>query len=252
MLDVLFGRFRAHPSSDDLSAHADGRLTGAALSRLGAHLETCTACAGDLKSLTATKGYLQALTQVATPRSFYLLALAAEEALPFWLSWLPTLRIATAAAAVVLVLAVGLEGGPGRAGVTTFDRREAVPAAVPAQESAGAGDQSALKASDAAQPPPTDQPRTPSSFSARSGGAAAPAAPSPPQPQADAGSSTNQAPAGSGSAGAASSGPTAAGPAAAPSTASPLGPVATGAGALLVFLAAATLAATIAGRRRLL
>lgn len=91
---------RGHLTTDELSACLDGRGSDRG------HLAGCETCRADLASLEATRAYLRSMREVPAPHSF--MPLAQEPARPRW-SWFPAMRMATAGAAVLLLLSVGLE-----------------------------------------------------------------------------------------------------------------------------------------------
>lgn len=75
------------------------------LSEVESHLAACPDCQKELESLQATAAMLGQLPQVSPPRSF---RIAQEEPSGRWAA-LPVLRLATAAAAVLLIMAFSLD-----------------------------------------------------------------------------------------------------------------------------------------------
>lgn len=57
----------AHPDVDELSAYADGSLDAAAAGVVGAHVESCAECAGDLRALAFVAGELATLPAPTMP-----------------------------------------------------------------------------------------------------------------------------------------------------------------------------------------
>ncbi len=104
---------RGHPSLERLSEYVDGR----GREEMEGHLASCAVCQEEIASLTATREYLSGLREVAVPRSFYpMVGVAGRQSAALrdgagwpWFGLLPGLRMATAAVATMLVLAVGLE-----------------------------------------------------------------------------------------------------------------------------------------------
>lgn len=100
----LFGRFKrtkCDKTEEMLSAYMDGRLDIQERIRLEQHLQTCQHCQNELDSFRATVDLLHQVPQVSPSRSF---RVAQAEPAPRWTA-LPVLRLATAAAVVLLVLA---------------------------------------------------------------------------------------------------------------------------------------------------
>jgi len=97
---------------DVLNAFLDGRLDPTERAAAADHLAGCAACRGELAELRATVALLRGLPQYAPRRSFRLgaehagAAARAEGRLARWLPALPALRAATAAVAVLLLVAV--------------------------------------------------------------------------------------------------------------------------------------------------
>jgi hypothetical protein len=101
---TVFRRFRSDKCSrtkQRLSAYIDLCLSPQELSEVESHLAACRACQKELESLQATAAMLGQLPQVSPPRSF---RIAQKEPSGRWAA-LPVLRLATAAAAVLLVMA---------------------------------------------------------------------------------------------------------------------------------------------------
>ena len=84
-----------------LSSYVDGRLNPDEEARMEEHLSTCRGCREDLESLRATVALLRNLPEVTPSRSF---AVAPVKPLPGRRA-LPALRLATAGAVVLLVVA---------------------------------------------------------------------------------------------------------------------------------------------------
>lgn len=100
----LFGRFKRtnfDKTAEMLSAYIDRRLDTQERIRLEQHLQTCQHCQNELDSFRATVGLLHQVPQASPSHSF---RVAQAEPVPRWTA-LPVLRLATAAAAVLLVLA---------------------------------------------------------------------------------------------------------------------------------------------------
>jgi len=112
----VFGRFRkinfgetnkmrraceTNKTNERLSAYIDGRLNTQEQIRLEQHLQTCQRCQNELDSFRATVGLLHQVPQASPSRSFRVAQVAPA---PRWRA-LPVLRLATGAAAVLLVLA---------------------------------------------------------------------------------------------------------------------------------------------------
>lgn len=95
----------------ELSAYLDGRLEAAAARRMEAHLVGCARCREELESLRDTVAALAALPQTPAPRSFRLTPKDVErsKATPVWVGWLPALRLASAAATVLLLMVLGAD-----------------------------------------------------------------------------------------------------------------------------------------------
>jgi hypothetical protein len=101
---TVFRRFRSDKCSrtkQRLSAYIDLCLSPQELNEVESHLAACPDCQKELESLQATAAVLRQLPQVSPPRSF---RIAQEERSGRWTA-LPVLRLATAAAAVLLVMA---------------------------------------------------------------------------------------------------------------------------------------------------
>lgn len=101
---TVFRRFRKDNCSrirQRLSAYIDVYLSPQELNEVESHLAACPDCQKELESLQATAAMLRQLPQVSPPRSF---RIAQEEPSRRWAA-LPVLRLATAAAAVLLVMA---------------------------------------------------------------------------------------------------------------------------------------------------
>jgi hypothetical protein len=101
---TVFRRFRRDKCSKTkqrLSAYVDGYLSPQELNEVESHLAACPDCEKELESLQATAAILRQLPQVSPPRSF---RIAQEEPSVRWTA-LPVLRLATAALAVLLIMA---------------------------------------------------------------------------------------------------------------------------------------------------
>jgi predicted anti-sigma-YlaC factor YlaD len=92
----------------DLLDYSEGRLNGAELTRVEAHLKECPTCAGDAHALSDIAGMLGQLPVKTAPRSFVIDDITARRLKKtqgyYRLGWL-----ATAAAALVLMAVVGLD-----------------------------------------------------------------------------------------------------------------------------------------------
>jgi anti-sigma factor RsiW len=92
----------------DLLDYSEGRLQGADLARVEAHLKECPTCAGDAQALGEIAGMLRQLPAKTAPRSFVIDEVTARRLKKtqkqYRLGW-----IATAAAAFVLMALVGLD-----------------------------------------------------------------------------------------------------------------------------------------------
>ena len=100
----LFGRFKrskCDKTEELLSAYIDGCLDTQERIRLEQHVQTCQHCQKELDSFRATVDLLHHMPQVSPSRN---LRVAQVEPAPRWAA-LPVLRLATGAAAVLLVLA---------------------------------------------------------------------------------------------------------------------------------------------------
>ena len=113
-VNKLLRFFSGHePDVNVLSAHLDGQLNPAAAAQLDAHLTSCVACRAAMDGLRATRDALRSIPDIETPRSFRLRA-ADVERRPSTAEWQasPMLRWApavSAVAAVVLVVALGVD-----------------------------------------------------------------------------------------------------------------------------------------------
>ena len=92
---------KTNKTNERLSAYIDGRLNTQERIRLEQHLQTCQRCQDELDSFRATVDLLHQVPQASPSRSF---RVAQAEPAPRWAA-LPVLRLATGAAAVLLVLA---------------------------------------------------------------------------------------------------------------------------------------------------
>jgi hypothetical protein len=95
-----------------LSEYIDGRLAPSEALRLEEHLRACPECAAEEQSLRQTVAWLQELPVVEAPRSFAIPTyIGAPLAVPWWRRWpsFQGLRVATAACATMLVLALALQ-----------------------------------------------------------------------------------------------------------------------------------------------
>ena len=63
-----------HATSEQLSAHVDGRVEADDARRIADHLPKCERCSGELAELGAMRGLLRGMPAVAPPRSFVLSA----------------------------------------------------------------------------------------------------------------------------------------------------------------------------------
>ncbi len=111
---------RIHLDEDMLSAyleHSPDGLDSAGRARADAHLATCAGCREELRELAAMRALLRALPQAELRRSFILtpeLAAAAGGPRHGWQAprWLWPTRWATAVAAVIFALTIGLGTRP--------------------------------------------------------------------------------------------------------------------------------------------
>lgn len=117
-VNKLLRFFSGHePDVNALSARLDGQLNAVATARLDAHVQSCEACRVTTDGLRATRDALRSMPDVEAPRSFRLRA-ADVERRPATAPWQasPMLRWApavSAVAAVVLVVALGVDLRPG-------------------------------------------------------------------------------------------------------------------------------------------
>jgi len=104
-----------------LSPYLDGRTSTAERALVERHIESCSDCARNLATLSATVMAVREMPRVRTPRSF---ALPRSMARPSRaVSWTyPLLRVATGVAAFLFVLVLGMD---------LFTQRMLVPAAAP-------------------------------------------------------------------------------------------------------------------------
>jgi len=134
------------------SEYLDGRLATEIAAWLEAHLQQCPPCRDELASVRAAVQLVRMMPQASAPRSFVLRLdqVAHQTRPPFWLSWLPAIRVATAATAALFLVVVSVDvfgaGGGATAQTTGYP-------ALRSLEQADASQQEKQRLAPAAAPP---------------------------------------------------------------------------------------------------
>lgn len=157
----LWFRNNTHQQARDaFSQYLDGRLAPGMAAWLEAHLQQCLSCQDEFASLRAVVQLVRMMPQATAPRSFVLRPDQVVQQVrmmpPFWASWLPAIRIATAATAALFLVVVSVDVFGAIGGTTA--QTNGYPA-LRSQEQADALQQekqrlSPAAAPSAAQPPP--------------------------------------------------------------------------------------------------
>lgn len=110
------------------SEYLDGRLSAGMAAWLEAHLQQCHPCQDELASVRAAVQLVRMMPQAPAPRSFVLrpeqVVQQVRMRVPFWATWLPALRVATAATAALFLVVVSVDvfgaGGGTTAQTTSY------------------------------------------------------------------------------------------------------------------------------------
>ncbi|GEM_PF-3791579 len=110
----LWFRKNTHQQAREaFSEYLDGRLAAGMAVWLEAHLRQCPPCEDEFASMRASVQLVRMMPQAPAPRSFLLRPDQVVQQVrmmpPFWISWLPAVRVAAAATAALFLVVVSVD-----------------------------------------------------------------------------------------------------------------------------------------------